>query len=116
MLYVKDKYKDAKDFLHATSEELSIDDIINPIIKDYVSITQPYVGKSRILENILDMLFSNLTSWGDSESLDEENDAEEDGPEDKVEAIVDKEFKEDDTLVIQRTASGESSQQPIQSF
>jgi hypothetical protein len=61
MLYVKDKYKDAKDFLHATGEELSTDDIINPIIKNYVSITQPYVGKSGILENILDMLFSNLT-------------------------------------------------------
>jgi hypothetical protein len=33
-----------------------------------------------------------------------------------VEAVVGKEFKEDDTLVTQRTASGESSQQPVQSL
>jgi hypothetical protein len=93
MRYLEDKYKDVKDFLHATSEGLSSEDekmaisttmekvyqkcpfydIINPIMKDSVSITLPYVGESGISENISDMLFSDSTLQGDLETLDDEN-------------------------------------------
>lgn len=135
MCYLEDKYKDDKDFLHATGEGLSTEDekmaissirekvyqkclfydITNPIMKDSVSISPPYVGESGSAENISDMLFNDLTLRGDFETVEDENNADEDGPEDEVTADAGEEFEEDDTPLTQRIAAGGSSQQPAQS-
>jgi hypothetical protein len=130
MCYVEDKYKDAKDFLHATGKGLSTEDekmavsttrnkvyqkcpfldIINPIMKDSVSITPPYIGESGTVENISEMLFNDSTLRGDFESFVEDNNIEDNGPEDEVEADVGEEYEENDIPMNQTTIAGESSQ------
>jgi hypothetical protein len=135
MHYVENKYKDAKDFLQATGEGLFTEeekmgistikdkvyqkcpffDIINPILRDSVSITPPYIGESGSVENISEMLFNDSTLRGDFESLVEDDDTEENGPEDEVEADAGEEYEENDTPMSQTTFAGESYQQPTQS-
>jgi hypothetical protein len=120
---VEDKYKDAKDFLQATREGLSTEDekmpvstisekvyqkcpffdIINQIMKDFVSIILPYVGESGNFENISDLLFTDSTLRGDFESVEEDDVAEDNGPKDEVQADAGKEYEEED--ISQRIAS-----------
>ncbi|KAG0608352.1 hypothetical protein M758_8G099100 [Ceratodon purpureus] len=115
MRYIEDKYKDAKDFLNNTGEGLttedekraitSIDaklkklcpfyDAINPIMKDSVSITPPYVGESGPSEDLSEMLFTDSTVRGDSERLEEEEGCEQEGLQDEVEADAGEEYEED---------------------
>ena len=135
MRYAEDKYKDAKGFLHATSEHLSTEDrkmavstirdkfyqkcpfydIINPIMRDCVSITPPYVGESSIVENISEMLFNDSTLQDDFESLVEDDDTKESGLEDEVEATAGEEYEENDTLMSQTIGASESYEHPTQS-
>lgn len=135
MRYVEDKYKDAKDFLHATGEGLSTEDekmavstirdkvyqkcpfydIINPIMRDSVSITLPYGGESNTVENISKILFNDSTLRGDFKSLVEDDYIEENGLEDEVEAAASEEYEENDTSMSQKTGAGESYEHPTQS-